>query len=198
MESSKMRISILTALLLSVVAGCSKQPASNSPAEQQAAASAPASGPAMPVPPAAAPEARILSFEGYGPVRFGAKLSDVEQQLGVKSEPLGENDPACSSVRFKPVPGVRFMVEKGVITRADADAGTANSLGLAVGDTLAQAKEKVPSIDVGPHKYLPAGHYLTVKSPDAGAAIILEEDGKAITKIRAGLQPAVGYVEVCL
>jgi hypothetical protein len=30
------------------------------------------------------------------------------------------------------------------------------------------------------------------------AAIVIEEDGKAVTKIRAGLEPAVDYVEVCL
>ena len=154
-----------------------------------------------PAPPPAAqpkPAARVLSFDGFGPARFGARLADIEQQLGAKAEQLGENDPACSSVRFKSLPGVRLMVENGVVTRADADAGTANSLGLAVGDSLAKAKQKLPAIEVGPHKYLPEGHYLTAKSPDGRAAIIMEEDGKAITKIRAGLQPAVGYVEVCL
>ena len=140
----------------------------------------------------------MLSFDGFGAVRFGARLADIEQQLGAKAEPLGENDPACSSVRLKSLPGARLMVENGVVTRADADAGTANSLGLAVGDSLKAAKEKHPAIEVGPHKYLPAGHYLTAKSADGRAAIIMEEDGKGITKIRAGLQPAVAYVEVCL
>ncbi|NML63474.1 hypothetical protein HHL21_20765 [Massilia sp. RP-1-19] len=140
----------------------------------------------------------VLSAQGYGPVRFGDKLSAVEQKLEEKSVPLGENDPACSSVRFNQVPGARFMVEKGIVTRADADAGTPNELGLAVGDTLAQAKKKYPAIEVGPHKYLPAGHYLSVRSDSPKAAIIMEEDGKHITKIRAGLEPAVSYVEVCL
>lgn len=148
-----------------------------------------------PAPPPAAP---VLSFDGFGPARFGARLADIEQQLGAKAEQLGENDPACSSVRFKSLPGARLMVENGVVTRADVDAGTANSLNLAVGDSLKRAKENYPAIEVGPHKYLPEGHYLTVKSPDGRAAIIMEEDGKAITKIRAGLQPAVAYVEVCL
>jgi hypothetical protein len=175
-----MRISLIATVLLAALTGCSKPPASKEPA------------------PPPSPTASVLSLAGYGPIRFGAKLSEVEQQLAMKSDPLGENDPACSSVRFKRLPGARFMIENGVITRADADAGTVNSLGLAVGDSLAQAKEKVPALEIGPHKYLPAGHYLTVKSPDTKAAIIIEEDGNAITKIRAGLQPSVAYVEVCL
>jgi hypothetical protein len=139
----------------------------------------------------------VLSFQGYGSVKFGAKLSDITQQLGAGSEPSAPAAPACSSVRFSALPGVRLMVENGIVTRADADAGTANSLGLKVGDTLAQAKAKYPQLEVGPHKYVPAGHYLTVKSPDGRAAIVMEEDGKAITRIRAGLQPAVAYVEGC-
>lgn len=126
------------------------------------------------------------------------RLDAAERLLGAKAEQLGESDPACSSVRFKALPGARLMVEQGVITRADADTGTPNSLGLAVGDTLAQARAKYPALAVGPHKYLPAGHYLTLQRADGAAAILMEEDGKAITKIRAGRQPAVAYVEVCL
>ena len=140
----------------------------------------------------------VLSARGYGPARFGTKLSDVERVLGEQSEHLGQNDPACNSVRLNQLPGVRFMVENGIITRADADPGTPNELGLAVGDSLAQAKNKYPGIEVDPHKYLPAGHYLTVRGADAKSAIVMEEDGKRITKIRAGLEPAVAYVEGCL
>jgi len=145
--------------------------------------------------PSAAPQ---LSFEGYGPVHFGAQLADVERQLNTKSQPLGANDPACSMVRFADIPGVRFMVEQGKITRADADAGIGNTLGIATGDTLEAAKKKAPTLQVGAHKYLPEGHYLSASSADGKAAIIMEEDGKSITKIRAGLQPAVAYVETCL
>ena len=187
-----MRISLTALALLPILAACSKPAPPVAPA---ASASAHVQAASASLPVAAKP---LLSPNGFGAVRFGTSLSAVEQQLGAKADQLGENDPACSSVRIKAVPGVRFMVEKGIVTRADADTGTPNSLGLAVGDTLALAKTQYPSIEVGPHKYLPAGHYLTFKSADGAAAIIMEEDGKAITKIRAGLQPAVAYVEVCL
>jgi hypothetical protein len=174
--------------ILLLLAACSKAP------EPGPSAKAPATA----VTPSSAPAAPVLSLEGYGPVKFGAELAQVERQLGIKPTAPGVSDPGCSMVRFQSLPGVRFMVEQGKITRADADAGVVNSLDLRIGDTLPAAQAKVATLEVGPHKYLPEGHYLTAKSPDGRAAIIMEEDGKTITKIRAGLQPAVAYVETCL
>ncbi|NML60888.1 hypothetical protein HHL21_07275 [Massilia sp. RP-1-19] len=176
----RMRMPILMMTTLLTLAACKEPP------------------PAEAAPRAAASASPVLSTQGYGPVRFGAKLSDMEQLLGEKSQPPGVQDPACSSIRFDKLPGVRFMVENGVLTRADADAGLPNELGLAVGDTLEQAKKKHPAIVIGPHKYVPDGHYLTVRGADARTAIVMEDDGKRITKIRAGLEPAVSYVEGCL
>jgi hypothetical protein len=183
-----MRATQMLVVAITLLAACSRQPDSTAPVRAE---------PAVVIAQAAAPATgvAVLSFDGYGPVKFGAKLSDAEQQVGEHS---GVTDPACSMVRFKALPGARFMVEQGVITRADADPGSANSLGLKVGDTLAQATARHPGLSSGPHKYLPNGHYLTMHSPNRRAAIVIEEDGTGIIKIRAGLQPAVGYVESCL
>lgn len=177
-------------LALPMFAACTKQP--NEPARPAAAADSPspATGPTQGPP--------ILSADGYGPVKFGAMLAAVEKTVGTKADVPGNQDQACQSVRLPSLPGVRFMVENGVVTRADAEPGVANTLGVAVGDTLAEASSRHAGIDVGPHKYEPAGHYLTMKSPDGRTAIVMEEDGKAITKIRAGLLPSVSYVEGCL
>lgn len=175
-----MRGSLLTMIALLTLAACKEQPPV---------------GAAPPAPVSATP---VLSTQGYGPVRFGAKLSDVEKILGEQGKPPGARDPACSTVRFDKLSGVRFMVEDGVVTRADADAGTLNELGIAVGETLEQARKKYPAIVIGPHKYVPEGHYLTVRGTDAKSAIVMEEDGQRITGIRAGLEPAVSYVEGCL
>jgi hypothetical protein len=200
-KKPKMRLPIV--LLLSSLAACSNVPTQALAPEKTSPS---VSGAMPPGPPAGAQinaqagriARPVLSAQGYGPARFGTRLSDVERVLEEKSEHLGTNDPACHSVRFNQLPGVRFMVENGIITRADAGPGTPNELGLAAGDTLAQAKNKYPGIEVGPHKYLPAGHYLTIRGADAKSAIVMEEDGKRITAIRAGLEPAVAYVEGCL
>lgn len=181
-------------MIAAALAACSRAP-SDAPSASAPAAAPAATPPAAPVADTGPP---TLSAQGYGRLHFGDTLAAAETALGEKAQQLGENDPACSSVRFKALPGARFMVEKGVITRADADTGTPNATGIVVGDTLAQAREKAPSLQVSPHKYLPQGHYLSVRGAQPNAAIVIEEDGKAVTKIRAGLEPAVNYVEVCL
>lgn len=146
----------------------------------------------------AAPAARaVLSAEGFGPLRFGMSLNEAEQALGAKAVLPEGADPACSMVRFAPLPTLRFMVEQGRVTRADADAGVANALGVAVGDGLAALRARYPKAELTPHKYDADGQYLTFPSADGGAAIVLELSGGKVTRIRAGLQPAVGYVETC-
>lgn len=147
-------------------------------------------------PRAAAEAPPRLSDAGFGPIRFGMTLPQAEAAAGKASLPQSF-DPACSMVRFATLPGLRFMVESGTVTRADADPGTPNVLGLAVGDTLAQLRARYPDAQVAPHKYVENGHTISVPSADGSAAIVLEEEGGKLTKIRAGRQPAVAYVETC-
>jgi len=137
-----------------------------------------------------------LSADGIGAVRFGMSLAQAEQTAGKAAlpEPF---DPACSMVRFASLPKLRFMVEQDVVTRADAEAGVENAVGVAIGDTLAQVREKHPEAQLSTHKYDKNGHYVTFPTADGKAAIILEESGGKVTKVRAGLQPAVAYVETC-
>lgn len=152
------------------------------------------SAPAADVPPAAPP---LLSAGGIGPVRFGMRLAQAEQAVQGKAMLPTPFDPACSMVRLPSLPKLRFMVEQGIVTRADADPGVGNALGIAVGDPLARIRARHPEGLLTPHKYDADGHYLTFPSADAGAAIVLEASGGKISKVRAGLQPAVAYVETC-
>lgn len=146
--------------------------------------------------PAPVLASKVLSAEGIGAIRFGMKLAEAEQAAGKATlpEPFA---PICSMVRFASLPELRFMVEEGVVTRADAEPGVENAAGVAVGDTLAQVRDKHPEAQVSTHKYDKNGHYLSFPSPDGRAAIILEESGGKVSKVRAGLQPAVAYVETC-
>ncbi len=139
---------------------------------------------------------KTLSADGVGPIRFGMKLDEAENAISEKSHPLGGNDPECRLVTFDALPLFRFMVEKDVVTRADAMKGAENVTGVDVGDDPARVKEKFAAVQVGPHKYLPAGHYLTLRG-GGDNALIMEDDGKAIIKIRGGMEPAVSYVESC-
>ena len=124
-------------------------------------------------------------------------LAQAEQATGGKASLPTPFDPACSMVRLPALPKLRFMLEQGIVTRADADAGMENALGIAVGATLAQIRASHPQATITRHKYDQNGHYLGFPSDDGRAAIILEETGGKVVKVRAGLQPAVGYVETC-
>lgn len=191
----------MSLLMLSFALAACSQPA-DMPQVDHARSARPVAQAAAPAAPNSTSTARILApvltRAGFGPVQFGDRLSAVERKLEEKSTPLGDRDPACSTVRFSQLPGARFMVEQGIITRADADTGVPNELGVKVGDTLAQARRKYAMIAVAPHKYLESGHYLVAPSRNARAAIVMEEDGNNIIKIRAGLEPAVSYAEACL
>ncbi len=110
---------------------------------------------------------------------------------------LDETDnPECSFVAFKAIPKVRFMVEKGVITRADVDQEIANTSGIRVGDTEDQVKQQHAGVKVEPHSQVKGGHVLTVEG-EGKTALVMESDGTKITRIRAGLEPSVSSVEGC-
>lgn len=187
---------------IAILSACSdKSAAPAAPASTASGTEAP-SVPAQDIPaptaptPVPAPASNVLSAEGIGAIRFGMKLAEAEQAAGKATlpEPF---DPVCSMVRFASLPKLRFMVEEGVVTRGDAEPGVENAVGVAVGDTLAQVRDKHPDAQVSTDKYDKNGHYVTFPSPDRRAAIILEESGGKISKVRAGLQPAVAYVETC-
>lgn len=187
---------------IAILSACSDKPAAPAAPANTAGGSEAPSVPAQDIPaPTAptsvpAPASNVLSAEGIGAIRFGMKLAEAEQAAGKATlpEPF---DPVCSMVRFASLPKLRFMVEEGVVTRADAEPGVENAVGIAVGDTLAQVRNKHPEAQVSTHKYDKNGHYVTFTGSDGRAAIILEESGGKVSKVRAGRQPAVAYVETC-
>ncbi|PTU32272.1 hypothetical protein [Stenotrophobium rhamnosiphilum] len=137
-----------------------------------------------------------LTAQSYGRIQFGQPLATAEKILDEKIVMAANSDPACHYVSFAAYPNVRFMVENGVVTRGELQAG--QSLGVGIADSLESAKAKHPDVYIQPHKYDPNGHYLILKSSDAKFAVVMEEAGGKITKIRGGIEPSVEYVEGCL
>jgi hypothetical protein len=142
-----------------------------------------------------AASAQTLSPDGYGKIAFGQRLSAVERQLGQRASPRPA-DPACSMVTFKRYPDVRFMVENGVITRADANRIVRNSAGITARMSVKDAQRHRPALKVGPHKYDENGQYLTLAQGKDRALIFEASKGK-LQRMRAGIKPAVEYVETC-
>lgn len=139
----------------------------------------------------------VLSPHGYGQVIFGAPLAAAESRIG-KARAPGYAFPGCAYVRFAQYPGVRFMVEDGIVTRADADGALANSSGIGLGTTLDRIRQKHPQARIEPHKYDADGHYVILPSADGHAALVFETSGGVVTTFRGGLEPSVEYVEGCL
>jgi len=180
--------------LLALLGACTKDPAPPQ-ANTEARPAAGVSAPHTPAAAAAAPN--VLRADGIGAIRFGMTLEQAQQAAGGKATLPEPFDPACSMVRFPALPKLRFMVENDVVTRADAEPGVENAVGLPFGATLAQIRSSHPAAQVTPHKYDENGHYITFPGADGRSAIILEETGGKVTRMRAGLQPAVAYVETC-
>ena len=138
---------------------------------------------------------QMLSPDGYGKIGFGQRLSTVERQLGQRAAPRPA-DPACAMVTFKRYPAVRFMVEHGVITRADANRIVRNSAGITPHMSVKDALRHRPALQAGPHKYDENGQYLTLARGKDKALIFEASKGK-LQRMRAGIKPAVEYVETC-
>ena len=141
----------------------------------------------------------VLSPGSLGPVLFGSQLREVEARLGERAPgPANEDETGCRFVTFAAFPQVHFMVEDGIVTRANVSAEVANSLGVTVGTRMQDVVESHPAVQLQPHKYDPDGYYLIFGSVDHKAAIVMEVGNGRVTRIRAGLEPSVEYVEGCL
>ena len=139
----------------------------------------------------------ILSPRGYGLIRFGQTLKLAETTLNERSKADDPEEP-CTYVSFRKYPNVRFMVEDGVITRADVDASITNTSGIKVGMLITRAKRIQPGLIVEPHQYDPDGHYLTLSDRRKQFSLVFEANKFTVTGIRGGIQPSVSYVEGCL
>jgi uncharacterized protein len=144
----------------------------------------------------------VLSSYGYGAVTFGESLEMAEKKLGQKAIKNTTMDDVevrgCSYVKFTAYPHADFMVEKGIVTRADVSEKATNALKLKVGTSLLNViNSDYEALTLKYHQY-ERGHYLIFKSPDERSAIVLEEVEGKVTQVRGGLEPAVEYVEGCL
>jgi hypothetical protein len=138
----------------------------------------------------------VLRSTGAGAVAFGAPLAEAEVIVGAQAAGPGVGD-ACRYVEFPSLPGLRFTVDNGVITRADAGPGVPNTLGVQLGDTTDSVLSLYPDITVRRNRESPGGTDLILVDPDGRHAIVLQAAGNKIISIRAGLSAAVGSQQGC-
>ena len=145
-----------------------------------------------------------VGLRSYGPIVYGMSLKEASQALGESLRLSSPTPEACDYVFPRSVPdGVAFMVLDGHLLRVDVDtAGVETISGGHVGSTETEIIEMYQGrIRTTPHPYNgPEGHYLEYvprESTDSNYAVIFETNGKVVIRFRAGLHPAVDYIEGC-
>lgn len=188
----------LRLLVLFLLAACSPSP-SQSPSTSPSARPTQSESTSPSISPSSSPSPNslILSWDSYGSIHFGSTLTEAEQLLGLRLHSNTPLDPSCGYAAFQSLPGVRFMVENGVITRAEVEPSVPTSVGVQVGAALVDIKTAHPAALIKPHKYDPEGHYVVFPNSDGKKAIVMEESRGSVIRIRAGLKPSVEYVEGC-
>jgi len=95
------------------------------------------------------------------------------------------------------MPGLRFTVENGVITRADAGPGVRNALGVQLGDATDSVVSLYPDVLVHRNRESPGGTDLVLTDADGHHAIVFQAAGNKVIGIRAGLSASVGSTQGC-
>ena len=141
-----------------------------------------------------------LTERGIGPVRVGMTVAEAAAALPGGVAPPETQE--CAYVGLSGLPeGVSLMTEAGRIVRVDVDdsSSVATARSARVGWTEARVLALYPGARVQPHKY-EDGHYLVVlpgAPADTTHRIVFETARGVVTRFRAGVVPAVEYVEGC-
>jgi len=146
----------------------------------------------------------VVTIHGVGAVRVGMTVAEARSVTGSAPQtPPSASDPnACDYVAFNGLPdGVTAMVERGRVVRLEVNRGRVPTAeGVRIGDSEERVKSSYAGeVTVTPHKYTD-GHYLTIRPAarsDSAYRIVFETDGRAVTRYRVGVVPAVEYVEGC-
>lgn len=142
-----------------------------------------------------------IEATGLGPIRIGMSVEAVVRALDGAvdvSEGLG----GCDYVIPRGWPeGISVMVVQGRVARIEVGQGTIETTaGARVGMREQAVRALYPGqVEVRPHKYT-EGEYLIVRPAGPHAAdhrIVFETDGSVVQRYRAGVLPAVEWVEGC-
>ena len=140
-----------------------------------------------------------------GPVRFGMTTAEAAHALGrdVRFQGAQAEDDPCGYARWEGLSrSVRVMVVNDTVVRVmvtDSSPRTADGIG--VGSTERQLRDLYgDQLEVHPHEYDEGFYFIVTPTAPADAAhrLIFETDGTTVTAYRAGLLPAVGWIEGCL
>lgn len=190
-----------TALLLTACASAPDAPvASTAPAANTVAATPP---PGRPAPFSFAGLSKAITFEGFGPARFGGTEESLRMAWGAPLEGDGVDIEGCRQLTPPQAmrgAGLSFMVDQGRFARIDVwEPQVIAPGGGRVGMTMDALRKAYPTGVASAHKYDEDGQYLEVPAPgNAGRALVFEVNGQGeVHTWRIGQRPQVTYVEGC-
>lgn len=143
---------------------------------------------------------RVTAY-GWGLVRAGMTLAEAARLAGAPTRDTTNLMPECDYVSLRSAPAdVLFMVIQGRIARVDVGSSAVTTPERAtVGDTEARITDLYSDrLTVEQHHYNEWGHYMVVRAPspaDSLYRLVFETDGARVTRYRAGLLPAVKWIE---
>lgn len=143
---------------------------------------------------------KIISFKGYQKIEIGKSIQTIAKATGFKFKKDSEakEDFECTYAATPSLPGMYLMLVKGVVVRIDVDKGDYTTPeGAKLGDSEKTIKKLYPKAEIEGQKYVPEGHYITVRSSDKRHALLFETDGKKVTAFRVGRMPEIEWVEGC-
>lgn len=135
-------------------------------------------------------------------------VREAEKALGAKLRLDYAADGNDCAYAFRTVdPDRSYMIDGGRIVRIDIDiprkghvrSRVATALGFGIGSSQRDiVRAYGHSLAIEPHPYLEdQGSYLVIDSPGHRRGIIFETDHGKVTEFRAGLYPALSYIEGC-
>jgi len=155
----------------------------------------------MAVPGSAASPADTIGANGFGAVRFSMDRADAEKAAGGTLEAPGADPKACYIAHRPSQPEIGYMFVDGKLSRIDVRTPGVLADG---GGRVGMQADEIRTLYAGhlseqPDKYDPAARLLKVGGDKPGVGgIIFEVDGKGVVmRYRAGLPPALDYVEGC-
>ena len=145
----------------------------------------------------------LARWDGFGDVRIGMDLDEVEQVWPGKLDREGADDSSC----YYLIPSgeaniVKFamMFENGSLVRYDVETPAIIAPGGGqVGMDAAQIEALYPGrVEQSGHEYMVGGRYLRVQEQDDEHILLFETDpAGSVSEWRVGLPPQVDYTEGC-
>lgn len=137
-----------------------------------------------------------LTRHGFGRLTVGLTRAQMERRTGRKLK-FSYNTGSCAIWDLRGARGISLMTTRGRLARVGIYRGRWRTIvGVQIGDTEAEVRERYPRLRTRPHPYDPDGQYLIVPGPNR--RVVFETDGNdEVTSFRGGRMPEIMYIEGC-